>query len=257
MKMEGKVAIVTGGASGLGLATVEQLLEKGSKVAILDMDVEKVKQIQENYGSNQLLAIQTDVTDEGSVQQAINQTYDTFGAIHICVNCAGISVGQKTYSSKGPFDFGRFKKVIDVNLNGTFNVTRLVAEKMVLNNSTEEELDRGVIINTSSGAAFEGQMGQAAYSASKAGVAGMTLPIARDLSQYHIRINAIAPGLFMTPMASGLPESAIKKIESQIEYPKRLGNPPEFASLVLHIIENTYFNGEVVRLDGGTRLPAR
>jgi len=257
MKVENKVAIVTGGASGLGLATVEKLIEHGARVAIFDMNEEKSKEVQERLGKDKVLIFKTDVTDEASVKESIDETYKHWGGIHICVNCAGIAVGEKTYGSKGPFRFENFKKVIDININGTFNVLRLAAEKMALNESTEEEMDRGVIVNTASSAAFDGQMGQAAYSASKAGIAGMTLPIARDLSQYNIRINTIAPGLFLTPMADGLSENAMKTLESQMEYPKRLGNPPEYGSLVIHLIENGYLNGEVFRLDGASRLPPR
>lgn len=257
MNIKDKVAIVTGGASGLGLATVEQLIEKGAKVAIFDRDEEKAKEVQDQLGSENILIFNADVTDEDSVKEAIDQTYEQWGNIYICVNCAGISIGAKTLSSKGPFRFNDFKKVIDVNLSGSFNVLRLAAEKMAMNESTDAEPDKGVIINTASLAAFDGQMGQAAYSASKAGIAGMTLPIARDLAEHHIRINTIAPGLFLTPMADGLPEKVMEKLVSQMEYPKRLGNPPEYASLVVHLIENSYFNGEVLRLDGATRLPPR
>ncbi|WP_252503125.1 SDR family NAD(P)-dependent oxidoreductase [Sporosarcina sp. Marseille-Q4943] len=256
MEIQGKTAIVTGGASGLGFATVEKIIEKGGHVAILDRDTKNFEHIASRFGNDRVEAIETDVTDEESVINAIDQAFQKFGSIDICVNCAGVSVGAKTYSRKGVFPLEKFKKVIDINLNGTFNVLSNAVEKMVKNEVPEGQ-EKGVIVNTSSGAAYDGQMGQAAYSASKAAVAGMTLPIARDLANYDIRINAIAPGLFMTPMAAGLSDELLEGIKGQMEYPKRLGEPSEFASLVTHIIENTYFNGEVVRLDGATRLPPR
>lgn len=256
MNIQGKTAIITGGASGLGLATAEKIIEKGGNVAILDWDSKKFKEITSRFGNERVEAIETDVTDEESVKSAIEQAFEKFGSIDICVNCAGIPVGAKTYSRRGVFPLDQFKKVIDINLNGTFNVLSNAVEKMVENEVADGQ-EKGIIINTSSGAAYDGQMGQAAYSASKAAVAGMTLPIARDLASYGIRINAIAPGLFMTPMVAGLSEEMLEGIKEQMEYPKRLGKPAEFASLVAHIIENTYFNGEVVRLDGATRLPPR
>lgn len=257
MNIQGKTAIVTGGASGLGLATVEILLKKGAKVAILDCDTKNFVEIQTRLGSEHLEIIDTDVTDENSVRNAINMANDRFGSIDICVNCAGIAIGIKTFGSKGILPLKLYKKVIDVNLIGTFNVLSQAVEKMVGKEGEGADYERGVIINTSSGAAYDGQMGQSAYSASKAGVAGMTLPIARDLSSLGIRVNAIAPGLFHTPMAGGITDEILEGIKSQMEYPKRLGNPSEFASLVVHIIENAYLNGEVIRLDGATRLPPR
>ncbi|TQR18522.1 SDR family NAD(P)-dependent oxidoreductase [Psychrobacillus soli] len=256
MNIQGKTAIVTGGASGLGLATVEQLIQKGANVAVLDRDIKNFHDIQERLGKDNLETIETDVTNEESVKYAVNLAYQRFGSIDICVNCAGIAIGVKTYGSKGVFPLEYYKKVIDVNLVGTFNVLSRAVEQMV-KNEREDSQERGVIVNTSSGAAYDGQMGQAAYSASKAGIAGMTLPIARDLSNYGIRINAIAPGLFKTPMAGGITEDILEGIKAQMEYPKRLGEASEFASLVVHMIENTYLNGEVIRLDGATRLPPR
>lgn len=256
MNIQGKTAIITGGASGLGFATVEKIIGKGGNVVILDRDRKKFEEITSQFGSERVKAIEVDVTDVDSVKNAVDQAFQEFGSIDICVNCAGISVGAKTYSRKGVFPLEKFKKVVDINLNGTFNVLSNAVEKMVKNDVSDGQ-EKGVIVNTSSGAAYDGQMGQSAYAASKAAVAGMTLPIARDLANYGIRINAIAPGLFMTPMAAGLSEELMEGIKSQMEYPKRLGEPSEFASLVIHIIENTYFNGEVVRLDGATRLPPR
>lgn len=256
MNLQGKVAIVTGGASGLGLGTVKSLHGRGAKVVIFDLNEEKAKEISVELGENVSYAL-VNVADEGSVQAGIDMVIEQFGAIHICVNCAGIAPAGKTVGKSGAIPLENFKKVIDVNLIGTFNVLRLAAEKMVNNEPLTENGERGVIVNTASVAAFDGQMGQVAYSASKAAVAGITLPIARDLSAYGIRINAIAPGLFRTPMAEGLPEKVVEKLESTVEFPKRLGRPDEYASLVLFMIENEYINGEVIRLDGGIRMSPR
>lgn len=256
MNLQGKVAIVTGGASGLGLGTVKSLHGRGAKVVIFDLNEEKAKEISVELGENVSYAL-VNVADEGSVQAGIDMAIEQFGAIHICVNCAGIAPAGKTVGKSGAIPLENFKKVIDVNLIGTFNVLRLAAEKMVNNEPLTENGERGVIVNTASVAAFDGQMGQVAYSASKAAVAGITLPIARDLSAYGIRINAIAPGLFRTPMAEGLPEKVVEKLESTVEFPKRLGRPDEYASLVLFMIENEYINGEVIRLDGGIRMSPR
>lgn len=256
MNLQGKVAIVTGGASGLGLGTVKSLHGRGAKVVIFDLNEEKAKEISVELGENVSYAL-VNVADEESVQAGIDMAIEQFGAIHICVNCAGIAPAGKTVGKSGAIPLENFKKVIDVNLIGTFNVLRLAAEKMVNNEPLTENGERGVIVNTASVAAFDGQMGQVAYSASKAAVAGITLPIARDLSAYGIRINAIAPGLFRTPMAEGLPEKVVEKLESTVEFPKRLGRPDEYASLVLFMIENEYINGEVIRLDGGIRMSPR
>ncbi|MEK3978919.1 SDR family NAD(P)-dependent oxidoreductase [Psychrobacillus sp. FSL K6-2836] len=256
MDINDKVAIVTGGASGLGLATVAHLLQKGARVVIFDVNEELAKKASEEFGGNVVYEI-VNVTDENSVHKAIQQTVERFGAIHICVNCAGIAPPQKTVGKSGAMPLENFKKVIDINLIGTFNTLRLAAAEMTKNDLLMESNERGIIINTASVAAFEGQMGQAAYSASKAGIVGMTLPIARDLSSYGIRINAIAPGLFRTPMAAGLGDRVIEKLESLVEFPKRLGRPDEFATLVAFMIENEYINGEVIRLDGAIRMQPR
>lgn len=256
MDINNKVAIVTGGASGLGFATVAQLLQKGAKVVIFDVNEELAKQVTQEFGDNVAYEI-VSVTDESSVHKAIQQTVERLGAIHICVNCAGIAPPQKTVGKSGAMPLENFKKVIDINLIGTFNTLRLAAAEMAKNDLLSESDERGIIINTASVAAYEGQMGQAAYSASKAGIVGMTLPIARDLSSYGIRINAIAPGLFRTPMAAGLDDRVIEKLESLVEFPKRLGRPDEFAKLVTFMIENEYINGEVIRLDGAIRMQPR
>lgn len=256
MDIKNKVAIVTGGASGLGHRTAVQLLQKGAQVIIFDLNEELAKKAVEELGKNATYQI-VNVADEKSVHNAIQQTMKKLGAIHICVNCAGIAPPQKTVGKKGAMPLENFKKVIDINLIGSFNTLRLAAVEMMKNELLTESGERGVIINTASIAAFEGQMGQAAYSASKAGIVGMTLPIARDLSSYGIRINAIAPGLFRTPMAAGLDDRVIEKLESLVEFPKRLGRPEEFASLVAFMIENEYINGEVIRLDGAIRMQPR
>jgi NAD(P)-dependent dehydrogenase (short-subunit alcohol dehydrogenase family) len=256
MNLLEKTAIVTGGASGLGLATVEKLVSKGAKVVIFDVNEKAAQAVVRDLGENVSYAV-VDVTDEASVAAGINKTLNTFGAIHISVNCAGIAPSQKTVGKSGALPLENFKKVIDINLNGTFNVLRLAAAEMAKNVPDSESGERGIIINTASIAAFDGQMGQAAYAASKAGVAGMTLPIARDLSSLGIRINAIAPGLFRTPLVNSISEKVIEKLESLVEFPKRLGKPSEYAALAVHMIENNYFNGEVVRLDGAIRMQPR
>lgn len=256
MQLVDKVAIVTGGASGLGLATVTRLVEKGAKVVIFDLNEAKAKEAVHLLGENVSYAM-VNVSDEESVQQGINQTIESFGAIHICVNCAGVGTPGKIISKKGVLSLEAFNKVVSINLVGTFNVLRLAANEMKNNEPFTDSGERGVIINTASVAAFEGQMGQVAYGASKAGVVGMTLPAARDLSEFGIRVNTIAPGLFLTPLADTLSEVVIKKLSESVEFPKRLGRPSEFAELVTFIAENSYLNGEVVRLDGGIRMSPR
>lgn len=256
METSGKAVIVTGGASGLGLATVENLVAKGAKVVIFDVNEEAAQAVCRDSGGNVSYAI-VDVTNEASVAAGISKTMDSLGAIHVCVNCAGIAPSQKTVGKAGVMPIENFKKAIEINLIGTFNVLRLAAAEMAKNEPVSQSGERGVIINTASAAAFDGQMGQAAYAASKAGVAGMTLPIARDLSSLGIRINTIAPGAFRTSMTGGMPDKVVEKLESIIEFPKRMGNPSEYAALAVHIIENEYFNGEVVRLDAALRMPPR
>ena len=256
MKIEGQVAIVTGGASGLGRATVEALVNKGAKVAIFDLNDDAGQALAEQIGDAAIYR-RVDVVDEIQTGAAVRHTAEHFGAVHICVNCAGVANAAKTVSRGEPFPLDLFTKVININLIGTFNTLRLAAVEMVKNDPQGEEGERGVIINTASAAAFDGQMGQAAYSASKAGVIGMSLPIARDLSRNGIRCNAIAPGLFETPMMQGLPQDIRDGILTQIEHPKRFGKPEEFALLVTQMIENPYLNGEWIRLDAASRLPPR
>lgn len=256
MNLKDKVAVVTGGASGLGLATVERLVEKGAKVVIFDLNEAKAKEAVGNLGENVRYAL-VNVADEESVQNGINKAIDAFGAVHICVNCAGVGTPGKTIGKKGVLPLEDFNKVISINLIGTFNVLRLAANEMKNNEPLTDSGERGVIINTASVAAFDGQMGQAAYGASKAGVAGMTLPVSRDLSGFGIRVNTIAPGLFMTPMAATLDEKVVQKLSESVEFPKRLGRPSEFAELATFIMEHEYLNGEVIRLDGGIRMSPR
>lgn len=256
MNLKDKVAIVTGGASGLGLATATKLVEKGAKVVIFDVNEVKSKEAVDKLGENAQYVI-VNVADDDSVQNGIKKAVEHFGAVHICVNCAGIAPPGKTIGKKGVLPLEDFTKIININLIGTFNVLRLAANEMKNNDQLTESGERGVIINTASIAAFDGQMGQVAYGASKAGVAGMTLPLARDLSQFGIRVNAIAPGIFMTPLLESLPENAVQKLGESVEFPKRVGKPTEYAELAAFIIEHEYVNGEVIRLDGGIRMSAR
>lgn len=252
MELKEVVAIVTGGASGLGEATVRNIVANGGKAVIADLQEERGQQLAEELGEHALF-VKTDVTNEESAQNAINQAVEKFGKVNALVNCAGIAIAQRTVTKDGPHPLDAFKKVIDVNLNGTFNMIRLAAEKMQ-NNEPNEEQERGVIVNTASVAAFDGQIGQAAYSASKGGVVGMTLPIARDLSRFGIRVMTIAPGLFETPLFATLPEKARESLGKMTPFPQRLGRPAEYAKLVQSIIENPMLNGEVIRLDGAIRM---
>lgn len=256
MDVKGKTAIITGGASGLGFETATTLTNKGANVVLFDINDVKGKVAVAELGE-QAHYVKVDVTSDASVENGIQEVLEKFGAVHICVNCAGVGTPQKTLGRKGAMPLENFKQVIDINLIGTFNVLRLAAQAMAENEPLTEDGERGLIVNTASVAAFDGQMGQAAYGASKAGVAGMTLPVARDLSEHGIRINTIAPGLFRTPMAAGLPDKVIEKLESMVEFPKRLGKPSEYAHLVLFMVENNYLNGEVIRLDGGIRMQPR
>lgn len=255
MDINGGVALVTGGASGLGLATARRLVGAGAAVVIADLPSSRGKQVAEEFGDSAAFA-PTDVTDEDQVQAAI-EAATQLGFLRVVVNCAGIGNAFRVIGKDGtPFPLADFKKVIDINLIGTFNVIRLSAAAMVGSTPVDGE-ERGVIVNTASVAAFEGQIGQAAYSASKGGVVGMTLPIARDLAQHKIRVATIAPGLFLTPMFQQLPEEAIASLGAQVPHPSRLGNSEEYASLVAHIIENPMLNGETIRLDGAIRMAPR
>ena len=256
MDLADKVAVITGGASGLGKATAEKVIAGGGKVAIFDMNEELAQQTAGELGGN-AAAWKVDVTQEDAVANAVTEVMSHFGAIHVNVNCAGIGAASRTLGKEGPMELKTFNFVVGVNLIGTFNVLRLCAEQMAKNDPVNEDGERGAIVNTGSVAAFDGQIGQAAYSASKSGVVGMTLPIARDLSRNGIRVNTICPGIFETPMMMGAPDRVRMPLIEMVQFPKRLGNPPEFAALAVQLMENTYLNGETIRLDGGIRMQPR
>ncbi|MFD4196193.1 3-hydroxyacyl-CoA dehydrogenase [Amycolatopsis thermoflava] len=253
MEVGNAVALVTGGASGLGLATVRELHGKGAKVVIVDLPSSQGEAVAKELGDGVVFAA-ADVTDEAQVSAALDAA-GALGTLRIAVNCAGIGNAHKTVGKQGPFPLDGFVKVINVNLVGTFNVIRLAAERIAKAEPVGEE--RGVIVNTASVAAFDGQIGQAAYSASKGGIVGMTLPIARDLASLQIRVVTIAPGLFHTPLFATLPEEAIASLGAQVPHPSRLGDPTEFAALARHIVENPMLNGETIRLDGAIRMAPR
>ncbi|CAH0716403.1 unnamed protein product, partial [Brenthis ino] len=252
--LKGLVGLVSGGASGLGRATAELLVKQGGSVIICDLPSSNGQYTAKQLGQN-VAFVPTDVTSELDVKKALQTVVDKFGRLDVAVNCAGIGSGIRTYNFKTnqPFDLKLFQKVIEVNLIGTFNVIRLAAG-LIGKNAPDADGQRGVIINTASIAAFDGQIGQAAYSASKAGVVGMTLPIARDLSKQGIRVVTIAPGLFRTPLLEKLPEAAIRQLEASVPFPPRLGAPHEFAAFVQAIIQNPMLNGETIRLDGSLRM---
>ena len=252
MEISNKVALITGGASGLGLATAETLLDAGAKIMLLDLNEDNAKSAVEKLGSNASYVI-ANVTDESSVQSAVDKTVEVFGGLHIVVNCAGIGSASKTVGKNGAHPLDYFKTVVDINLNGAFNVLRLAAVAMA-DNEPNEDGECGVIINTASVAAFDGQIGQAAYSASKGGVVGMTLPIARDLARMGIRINTIAPGIFDTPLMGMAPDAVRNPLIEMTQFPKRLGIPSEYAALAKHMVENPFLNGETIRLDGAIRM---
>lgn len=255
MEIKGCTAVVTGGASGMGEACVRSLINDGAKVAIFDFDEERGNKVAAELGDS-VIFCKTDVADEKTVQEAIDKTVDSFGAVHIVINCAGVVTPGKVLGKKGPISIEQFNRVIQINLIGSMNVIRLAVPKMV-DNSPNEDGEKGVVINTASVAAFEGQIGQAAYSASKAGVVGMTLPLAREFADYGIRVVTIAPGLFDTPMLAGLPEKAKESLTKMIPFPKRLGKSSEYAQLAKHVIENPLLNGETIRLDSAIRMAAR
>ncbi len=255
MRLQGKVALVTGGASGLGLAAAKQLLEAGAAAVIVDLPTSDGEVVAKELGDRARFA-PADVTSEDDVRAAIDVAVESFGGLHIVVNCAGVGFpGRVLTRDGGAIDLERFEFVVRVNLIGTFNVLRLAAAQIASQEPEDEE--RGVIINTASIAAFDGQIGQAAYSASKGGIVGMTLPIARDLASRLIRCVSIAPGTFDTPMLAGLPDEARAKLAEGIPHPHRLGRPEEFGLLVRHIVENPMLNGEVIRLDGALRMPPK
>jgi NAD(P)-dependent dehydrogenase (short-subunit alcohol dehydrogenase family) len=249
MKIQKQAFLVAGGGSGLGAATAEMLASFGGNVVIADVN-EKGEAVARKIGAR---FVRTDVTDEAATQAAVELCVSTFGAIHGVVNCAGIAPGERVVGKNGPHSLASFERAIRINLIGTFNVIRLAAARMTTQQPFESG-ERGVIVNTSSVASFEGQIGQAAYAASKAGVNGMTLPIARELAKFGIRVVTIAPGIFDTPMLQGMSDEIRASLGQQIPFPPRLGRPDEYAALVRHIIENEVLNGEVIRLDGAIRM---
>jgi NAD(P)-dependent dehydrogenase (short-subunit alcohol dehydrogenase family) len=253
VQIKDAVAVVTGGASGLGLATTKALLNEGAQVVILDLPNSKGEEVATELGDRVRFA-PGDVTDPESVTAALD-TADSLGPLRIVVNCAGTGDAIRVLSKHGVYPLENFQRVVNINLVGTFNVLRLGAERIANTELLGEE--RGVVINTASVAAFDGQIGQAAYSASKGGVVGMTLPIARDLASKGIRVVTIAPGLFDTPLLAMLPEEAKKSLGAQVPHPSRLGKPDEYGALVVHIVENPMLNGEVIRLDGAIRMAPR
>ena len=255
MKIQDKTFLVTGGASGLGHATAVELAESGANVILADVNDEAGRTNAAKIGNNARFC-HVDVTSEDDVRAALKLAVTEFGPVYGVVNCAGIVLGRRTVGKSGAHDLESFERVIRINLIGTFNVIRLSAEAMAENEPVENG-ERGVIVNTSSVAAYDGQIGQAAYSASKGGVAGMTLPIARDLSMLGIRVASIAPGIMETPMMAGMTDEVRGSLEKQVPFPSRLGKPQEYAALVRHIVENGYLNGEVIRLDGAIRMGPR
>ena len=254
MDIEGKGAIVSGGASGLGAATVRRLHAAGAHVVIADVNPEKGEPLAEELG---IPFVQTDVREEDQVQAAVDKASEAEGGLRIAISCAGTGIPIKVASSKGPHPLDAFKVIIDINLIGTFNLMRLAAFSMLSNNEPDEGGERGVCINTASVAAFEGQVGQIAYSASKGGVVAMTITAARDLADKGIRVNTIAPGLFDTPLLGALPEEQRAALGAQVPFPSRLGRPEEYAQLAQQIVENPMINGETIRIDGAIRMAPR
>jgi NAD(P)-dependent dehydrogenase (short-subunit alcohol dehydrogenase family) len=253
MHCKGHAAIVTGGGSGLGAATAEALAAAGAKVALLDVNLDGAKSVAAKIGG---LAIRCDVTDSDGAAAAVKEAREKNGVARILINCAGIGTPRRIVGRDGPMPLAEFEKVIKVNLIGTFNLMRLFAADLQGQPALDDG-ERGVIISTASVAAYEGQIGQAAYSASKGGVVALTMPAAREFSQFGIRVNAIAPGIFATPMLASLPEEAQQSLAAQVPFPKLLGKPEQYAELAMHIIGNRYLNGEVIRIDGAMRMGPR
>jgi NAD(P)-dependent dehydrogenase (short-subunit alcohol dehydrogenase family) len=253
MNPKGHAALVTGGGSGLGAATAKRLAEAGCKVTLLDVNMDAARDVAQKIGG---FAVRCDVSDEASTVNAIKEAREAHGPARILVNCAGIGKGGRIVGKEGPMPLADYERIIKVNLIGTFNALRLAAADMSVMPPLEAN-ERGIIIMTASVAAFEGQIGQAAYSASKGGVVAMLMPAARELAQFGIRVTAIAPGIFHTPMLGGLREDIQKSLAESVPFPKLLGNPDEYAALAMHMIENRYLNGEVVRLDGALRMAPR
>ena len=255
MQIKDHVFIITGGASGLGLAAAEMIITNQGKVVLADMNVQLGNQIAQKLGANAFFQA-TNVSDSTSADECFSKAIFKFGAVHGLVNCAGIAPAEKVLSKEGPHRLDNFTKVITVNLIGSFNMARLAAQAMT-KNPPNENGERGIIISTASVAAFEGQIGQAAYAASKGGVVGMMLPLARELARYGIRVLTIAPGIMGTPMILSMPQDVQDSLWIMVPFPSRLGKPDEYAQLVKHMTENSYLNGEVIRLDGGIRMGAK
>jgi NAD(P)-dependent dehydrogenase (short-subunit alcohol dehydrogenase family) len=253
MDLQGHAAIVTGGGSGLGAATASELARAGVKVACLDIDLDAAREVAQKIGA---LAVRCDVTDAEQSAAALGEARSEHGRARILVNCAGIGPPRRIVGREGPMPLAEFERVIKINLIGTFNMMRLSAADMQSLDPLADG-ERGVIISTASVAAFEGQIGQAAYAASKGGVVALTLPAARELAQFGVRVNTIAPGIFHTPMLIALPEEAKASLAAAVPFPRLLGRPDQFAALVRHIVENSYINGEVIRLDGALRMAPR
>lgn len=251
MNVKGQAAVVTGGGSGLGAATARALAAAGARVALLDVNVAGAREIAESIGG---VAVACDVTDASATEAALAQAREAHGAVRVCVNCAGIATAGRIVGRAGPMALDAFKRVVEVNLIGTFNVMRLAAAAMLALEPLNESGERGVIVNTASVAAFEGQIGQAAYSASKGGVAALTLPAAREFARFGVRVITIAPGLFETPMLLGMPKEVQESLAASVPFPRRLGKPEEYAALAMHLIDNAMMNGAIVRLDGAIRL---
>ncbi|MEN9611179.1 MAG: hypothetical protein RLZZ628_1993 [Bacteroidota bacterium] len=258
MEIKNKVFIITGGASGLGLATAQMIVENNGYALLADVNVANGQNAENQLGTHAKF-VKTDVTDEASVQNALNLAVQTFGGLHGAINCAGIGTAERVLSKTGVHSLSHFSRVIQINLIGSFNVIRLASAILQKNepNTTNGSGERGILINTASVAAFDGQIGQAAYSASKGGIVAMTLPIARELARFGIRVMTIAPGLFETPLLTGLGDAVIQSLGQQVPFPARLGKPSEYAALAKHIIENIMLNGEVIRLDGAIRMAAK
>jgi len=257
MDLHNKVAVITGGASGLGRAAAQALVDAGTTVVIFDMNAEAGALAVSELGAEKARFIQLDVSSGADAEAAFAKIIEELGHVDICVNCAGIAVGAKTINREGePHDLELYRKVIEVNLIGSFNISRCAAATMA-RNKPDKESEKGVIVNTASIAAYDGQMGQCAYSATKGGIASMTLPMARDLAAEGIRVNSIAPGVMATPLMKAMPENVQDGIVANIPFPKRMGEPSEFGQLVVHIVENSYLNGETIRLDAGVRMQPR
>jgi NAD(P)-dependent dehydrogenase (short-subunit alcohol dehydrogenase family) len=255
MQVKGRTFLISGGGSGLGAAAARLLAGSGASLVIADINSEAGESVAASIGSNARFA-HADVTNEESVKSAVELAVSSFGALNGAINCAGIGLAEKTVGKDGPHSLASFKRVIEINLIGTFNVLRLAAAQMA-SQQAEQSGERGVIVNTASIAAFDGQIGQVAYSASKGGIVGMTLPAARDLARLGIRVVTIAPGIMDTPLLGKLPEQVRQSLGEQVPFPPRLGRPEEYAALAKHIIENEMINGEVIRLDGALRMPPK